>query len=45
MHDLLAMTGLHDSDSAVLPEPWSKPQETGFLIEMESVLGKLQVQA
>jgi hypothetical protein len=42
MHDTLAMTGLHDSDTAVLTEPCSRPQEVGFIIEMDCVLCELQ---
>jgi len=38
MHDLLYMTGLHESDTAVLSGPCSKPQETGSIIEMDCVL-------
>ena len=45
MHDLLVTTGLHDSDTAVLSEPCSRPQETGFIIEMDCVLCELQAQA
>jgi len=39
------MTGLHDSDTFVLSEPCSWPQETGFIIDMDFVLCELQVEA
>ena len=44
MHDLLATTGLHDSDTALLSEPCCRPQETGFVIEMDCVLHDLQAE-
>ena len=44
-YNLLAMTGLHDSDTAVLSEPCSRPQEMGFIIDMDCVLCELQAEA
>jgi len=45
MHDLLVTTGLHDSDTAVLSASCSRPEGTGFIIEMDCVLCELQAEA